>query len=341
MKIYVKPAELRRVLRDLAPHRVAVAYVGGDWVQYIDAKKLNEIVLSPTLGSNPRAIEEIIDSLGISNVHFLDQLHSKIYLGMERAVLGSPNLSSNGFSDAGKHEAIVLLDETEALETLNVLFEEYLVMAAAMYPTEQRKLEKLAELKMLARRARRNGVDVDVLPSKNRPLTSYTIGRDKIHIAWYGSSVADYNEPVVRKAIGNKVDVSLEKYFHDSMQFLNRDSIKEGDWILCWRCTEEGMARKNGKVSWMHVDCVIRDGFDDEHYPKLAGQLSPHDPAEEPFEIDENVRNIVIEALNSKKFESLLAIKEPWSLNDAANEVDSFLKNIQRVAQQLAAGRRP
>ena len=108
MTICSNAEQLRNALNKIKPTKIAVAYVGAGWENYILLEHLEEIIVSPTLGSNPFAIEEIMNKLGAEKVHFLDRLHSKLYLGKQSALLGSPNLSDNGFSDSGNLEAGVV-----------------------------------------------------------------------------------------------------------------------------------------------------------------------------------------------------------------------------------------
>ena len=84
----VSGASIKVGLREVMPTHVAAAYVGRDWRTYIDTQQLKEIVVSPTLGSNPYAIAEIAKDIGWENVHFLINLHAKIYLGGERCRSG-------------------------------------------------------------------------------------------------------------------------------------------------------------------------------------------------------------------------------------------------------------
>ena len=325
--IYGNADDIRRVLRDVAPRKIAVAYVGGDWEKYVEHSGLDEIIVSPTLGSNPRAIERLMDLLGASSVHFLDDLHSKIYLGSSRALVGSANLSRNGFSDSGNREVMVLVDEGNALDTLNCLYRDYKESAILSYPSEASKRRKIAELKQLSRLARMNQVAVDIMPSSATQLLDYKKGRDRVHVVWYQSKDVIFNESAVRGVLRSDSEAPLEGCFFDSMQFAREDDIQVGDWILCWICTQKGLANKSARWKWMYVDVVIENGFVDPQWPKLAGQLKKHDMCEEPFELNRLVENAMVEVLNSGRFSSLLATDE-WSLQAADSEVGVFLDHV-------------
>ena len=81
MKLLTSSKEIRDGLSRIKPSRIAVAFVGSNWRDFVPAHYLEEIILSPTLGSNPKAIEDLFKELSPARVHFLDELHSKIYLG--------------------------------------------------------------------------------------------------------------------------------------------------------------------------------------------------------------------------------------------------------------------
>ncbi|WGS51118.1 phospholipase D family protein [Paraburkholderia sp. D15] len=108
---FVHGNDIQRGLRKISPSQIAVAYVGIDWKAYILPEKLQDIVLSPTIGTNPVAIVEIAEAIGWEHVHFLDNLHAKIYLGEHGAAVGSFNLTANGLSAACLQEAGFLVED--------------------------------------------------------------------------------------------------------------------------------------------------------------------------------------------------------------------------------------
>ena len=61
MFICTNPKELRDAIAAVQPDRIAVAFIGINWQEYVDISSIKEIIVSPTLGSNPRAIENIMD----------------------------------------------------------------------------------------------------------------------------------------------------------------------------------------------------------------------------------------------------------------------------------------
>lgn len=146
MKMLVTSHEIREALSDIKPKQVAVAYVGSGWSKFVNANRLKEIRVSPTLGSNPKAIEELMNAIGYENVYFLDELHAKIYLDKNAAVIGSCNLSDNAMGDGGLLECAVLIDESEHIKTPHDTFDGYKNVAKEKYPTRKEKIEKLRKL---------------------------------------------------------------------------------------------------------------------------------------------------------------------------------------------------
>ena len=134
---------IKKAIKELKPNKIAVAYIGADWEKYIDQDTLKEleIILSPTIGSNPQAIHSLVKKIkgGWNNVHFLTKLHAKFYLGNEAAILGSFNLSGNGFEVYGLEEIGVKIIEEKPRKTLDDEFERLKTEAKNEFETEKAK----------------------------------------------------------------------------------------------------------------------------------------------------------------------------------------------------------
>lgn len=112
--------DIKSTIRDISPTSIAVAYVGIDWASYVSPDRIKEIILSPTLGSNPYAIVNMAKYIGWENIYFLDNLHAKIYLSASQAAVGSFNLTANGLSAQGLEEAGFFIEEKEEIDGLRV-----------------------------------------------------------------------------------------------------------------------------------------------------------------------------------------------------------------------------
>ena len=86
-------------------------------------------------------------------------LHSKLYLGKQSALLGSPNLSENSFADLGRFEVGVVMTEPNDLEQLDEIFEYYKKLAINLYATPESKQEKLKLLKKQLETANSNNIN--------------------------------------------------------------------------------------------------------------------------------------------------------------------------------------
>jgi hypothetical protein len=333
MKVLTSAKEIRDALRDVKPSRVAVAYVGSGWKKYLSAKHLREIVLSPTLGSNPRAIEEFMRELGDENVYFLDHLHSKIYLGANAALLGSCNLSDNGISDHGLFEAAVELVDIDVMNQLLMQIEHYKEIARKEYPTLKKKIARLKTLKKQCDEAQWFGL-MNSVGHKAPSVENYESVLDRIHVVWCGSEEADFNEKLIHDAVPDCRDP--DEYFLYTLQFHEDDDVQPGDWLLCWDCDDRGLPKKSGDVSWMQVHHVIPNGFAAKDYSKLVGQTKRklRRPLEPPFKLDDSTKTLIRKTLSSRDFPELLSLDEAiWHLGPADKVTPAFIDALKKASR--------
>lgn len=179
MKVLTSASEIRASIKDLQPTRIAVGYIGLGWRNYVSEESLKEIVVSPRLGSNPAAIRALMKKLGDDHVYLLEKLHSKIYLGASKAVLGSCNLSDNGFSDGGLLESAVELDDKKMRSALADKFDEYKKEAQQDFPTHQAKLNRLEILEVEYAKAKKAGL---LGTTEGLSIKKFELGSKRIHI---------------------------------------------------------------------------------------------------------------------------------------------------------------
>ena len=140
--------EIAPCLTEVSPHHIAVAYIGCDWEEFIKHEGLEEIILSPTIGSNPDAIEQIAEKISWDRVLFLDNLHAKIYIGKDSAIIGSSNLSRNGLGvSEGLEECAVNITEDKEIGKITAYYGKLRELAHKAYPTYEKKLQRLSKLK--------------------------------------------------------------------------------------------------------------------------------------------------------------------------------------------------
>jgi len=336
MTIYNTAEELRTALNEVNPSKIAVAFIGIRWKDFLLPDSLKEIILSPTLGSNPYAIQQVIDQIGIDNVHFLDDLHTKIYIGANSALLGSCNLSRNGFSDDGNFEVGLIFSEEKYLRQLNEIFDDYRNKANDLYPDAESKEKRLEELYRQWQVAKESGTDSILV--NNGEVTPSILDRvpnkgERIHIAGWSCDFT-YNEEVIRAVLPEANN--LEAYFSDGRSILENDEIKEGDWILSYRCKKNGYPYRNTRIDWIYIHHVIPNGAeceDDERYTKLVGQAKNKDCPPQPFKLDDQTQALIRDALNLPEFE---AFASQESLASTAELISVFLAYLRNESVELA-----
>lgn len=327
--VITKPAELKKTLNDIRPTYIAVAYLGDGWDSYLK-RMPQELVVSPTVGSNPRAIRAAIRRIGIDHVHFLDDLHAKIYLGKNAALVGSCNLSGNGF-DGGHKEAAVLVKGESQINQLHAVVARYIDQARRGYPTEEKKWEQLKKLDRdwKSTPPSRNGrkAKSKKTPSLEEYLRHPSTAR--IHIVWCQSVKTIYNKNVIRENLPEAKEADPADFIEMEMWVTEEDDIRNGDWTLLWRCRNDGSPRKNSRVDWMFVDRVIPHGIKNGgSYTKLVCQLKEEPYPTPPFCLNDRVKARIRQQL--PKFPALLSVDdEAWYLKKADAVVPEFLKRLQ------------
>lgn len=329
MKVLTCSDEIRSELNQLKPSKVAVAFVGYGWGEYVCSKDLIEIVLCPKFGSNPKAIEGLIEEIGIDNVHFLNKLHSKFYIGDRKAILGSCNLSNNGIGKTDRFEAAVTIDDPALLDKLSATFDDYKATAKQDYPSKESKTEQLKKLEREWKDALKHGFINDKSPT----LEDYQIGRDRIHVAWYLSASnnkddgSEYDTVEIAKKTGI-TDLPLDKNFSGYMDFHEEDPVEHGDWILSWKCKKDGEPYGLNNIDWLYVHDVVSQGSRDDDYTKVA--LERKGRPCHPFELDKKAKNIIQDLLKSGNFpEMRMNNSHDWRLRPSDKVTPRFLAELR------------
>lgn len=319
-------AAIKRSLREVSPISIAVAYVGIDWSTYIDTSTLKEIILSPTIGSNPVAISQLVDKLGWENIYFLDNLHSKVYLGTAQAAVGSFNLTANGLSAAGLQEAGYLISEPDAIARLRDLLAEYKALATAAYPTKLTKSKRLTELRAIWDRAIKTGSIRN--DSKSGDIGDYvsTPGDPDVYVCCTWGDLK-YSAQVVSPST-----------ISQSLSFLDTDEIKPDRWILCWAAKDDGYPSKHYDPYWLHIDEVLKDGAIDTKYTQIAIERNDRLFLNYPFELTPQTVEALRAVLSSGDFPELLGNKDPWSVNDTVARLPDFFEKVHQSMRSEISG---
>jgi predicted nucleic-acid-binding protein len=275
----VSGGELAIQLRNIIPKSIAVAYVSKSWAEYIDINVLSKLVVSPQLGSDPSAIVDIAENIGWDNVHILEKIHSKIYIGDDSVMLGSANLSYSAFGETDQEEACVVLKDQESLETSRNLFERYINTAQKQYPNKKSKLERIDKLREENRKALAHGIYELEEKDMNRvkPFNEYSCERDGlVFFVPYlgGETVYDPSLP----------EVIMDDIY--SIVHLSPKDIKPtSQWILHWKITGKGFVHGKFIIEWVYIHEVFDNGTQDPGYEAVGIQReSLNIPENKPFD---------------------------------------------------------
>jgi hypothetical protein len=318
---------IAKVLKRVSPVSIAVAYVGKDWKSYADTFK--EIVVSPTIGSNPYALKDIIDQIGADNVYFLDELHSKIYLGDNSALIGSANLSNNALSDYNLLETVALVEDADSLKQLRSTIDFYKEQSRKLYKDKEATMARLQSL-----------IDQTKPPSVNYRSVNfrdYDIDKsnNRIIIAWYSDDRLKLNSEAIKDsgANYNPDEDCTNTFFED-------DEILNDDWILNWRITSAEKPHKALKPFWMKVTRCISESNEDELYTKIAYERNLKSATIPPFELDEDVIEVFKELMGKAKYSKFwkentkISGADVW-LAPSQAETRDFLREWQKLLKSI------
>lgn len=318
-KLITDRSQMLRELQALQPRRIAVAYVGRDWRELLGKdRKLEEVILAPVVGTNPTAVREIARALkSWDRVHFLDQLHAKVYLGNGAALIGSANLSGNALLHGGMQlfEMLVRTTDTNVLELAEREFENYRALAMSAYRS---KADKIARIEQLEAEQTRIENTHKRLAGKGAPtLDRYKVGSLPVHLEWWESEHEDGCDPDDTNYINTKIG-SLASEFG------------VGNWVLQWRCDAKGMPTGRRTLEWMRIDAIRlgQASGEDTYTDQLAERVEPPKNTV-PFQLDDRVQKAFRELMRKSDL-------RPDGTEDVSYEaipraaVDVFLLELQR-----------
>lgn len=343
MKI-ISTKDIKEALKSVKPEKVAVAYLGLDWDTFIDDTTPLEIIISPTLGTNPKAVLDIVEKKGWSNVHFLNNLHTKLYIGADKAAFGSFNLSRNGIdSESGSEELGVITGNKEQIDLLNVEFERLLKLAKHGYRTVESKKERLKTLRSQINRAYASGQDSALLSldeNANKPvsLKDYNPNDNKFLICWYIHDSDPIDYAAVKETTGGEISENdIETY----TTVLPEDKVEADSWVLQWRINNNGEPHKTDLLSWLYVHRVLPNTVKVEDaggYTISIIQLKDKKPPE-PFDLEEpGVQQVLKNLLMAPDFKGLRRNDdELWSVEKSRGEIfENFIRAAQKALQDIA-----
>lgn len=279
--------EIQEAIKRCKPCQIAVAYIGIDWHDFIPVTTILEaVIVSPTIGMNPKAIVALAKAIGWDKLFFLNELHAKIYLGRLSAIVGSANLTQNGLSGHTLIELCVEINSETGVKEIGRFLTDLKSRAQNLYPTTERKKAQIRELERTWNAAIANRIIClpPNRPDKSNNFTDFEhLGEDHFYVCWYQDG--DFELADDLKAIENEIQ--------DQMHFAKSDNVKTDKWILTWRINNQSLPFGKVRPEWMYIHEVYDDGVikGDDDYPKCAIERSDKVTPEPPFELTSEVEN--------------------------------------------------
>lgn len=262
-----------------APRQIAVAFLGADWKTYISRPdQLTAVILSPTLGTNPRAVTALARAISWERIFFLKELHAKIYIGEARGVLGSANLTANGLSGEHLLECCVEITDQAELSDLELLFKAFKSSAENQFPTTALKKQQLSALYDLWNAALANRL-VSPTNETSPSINEFELASNEhFYVLWYMPPPPyDYSDEVkqIQSRIVEEIHLSPE------------DAPQKNKFALLWKKTAKGNVDRWVSPYWMYIHEVIRDAIVAKGYEYTTCVIQRNDLAvpPEPFEL--------------------------------------------------------
>lgn len=297
--------KIAQVIQDITPKKIAVAFVGEDWNNYLKdetLKGLESIVVSPTEGSNPKAIRAIVEKNGWERVHFLKRLHAKIYIGPDYSIVGSANLSKNGLlgDESGLFETCV---KFKTNDDINEIYDAILNEAHKNFNTPQAKNEELKRLQGIWNRRIAASLSKET-QRKNVQFQNFDIKSfGNICLDWF-----EYAEPRPSVKKGSDIGAHVSS-FEDWVYVNSIDQIAENDWVLYWRRTDKSKKmKKKSKLKWTFIHKIFWNVVNEktsDGYSSLAVQYENQPIPQVPFEITNEFRDAFCNIINHPQYDDL------------------------------------
>lgn len=257
--------EIAKAIQRVEPRRIAVAYLGRRWKEYLpNVDELEAVVISPNLGTDPRSVKELVKRLSIDGqdgwdrVFLHDDLHAKVYLGKTAAVLGSANLSFGGLGDPRRREICSETSLPKDWDVLDQFFETLKKEAKNQYGSASEKKKRLLTLEAEIKSNPYDGSERMASSFEKFELDA----PDEFYVAYYTTESLVYTE----------AGKQWEEKILDALSFAKTDKLDKRKWILCWHLMPKGKPApaNTSNYKWMKVDETLPDGADDDGYPQLV-----------------------------------------------------------------------
>lgn len=311
MKRIIKDSEIGEVIKEMNIEKIAVAYIGKDYSEYIGKnanKSLKKMIVSATIGSNPYAIKELMDyeeNCGDFEISFLNNLHAKIYWSKEKAIITSANLTRNGLSgeDDSLREIGYIIDDSEEIMEIEKIFDEYYKDSIKDWDTKENIVEKL-------KKNYQKAVKENILNKKNE----YDINSD-FEIALVSTEQIIHKkkkkeelEKLKYYPLKDIENLEYEKYIQYEFSLSDEQINKyKNKWVLnlTYSCCKNKIDIHDPYFIFVHdiiKDAVKFQENEEKTYCNLAVQWYLQKRKTEPFELNEKVQNILKKILKEDDY---------------------------------------
>ncbi len=321
MKLLNSSSEIAKSLKDFPPNRIAVAYLGLNWRNYIDVDSIENLVLSPTIGTNPNAVADLVEAVGWEKIYFLPRLHSKIYISKKQIVLGSANLSQNGLGDNEQYEICVLSKDQRIIREASILYESYLKKSKELYPSIERKIFKLNQLWDQYNKKIASGMETKQNISRN--FMKYVPElHGNFYVIWYVDGDTSYKTENIPEIVLNEIVSELH--------FSSEDNIESGKWVLYWKLNKNNTVNQSVNIFWMYIHEIYPDGCDDEGYENLGIQRDSMEIPDEPFKITKKFKKNFTKIVESGQYDEFRDSQgDTWFVKNTFDRFQPFISEIQ------------
>lgn len=321
---------IHKAIEKCAPSHIAVAYIGKDWKAFVKhPEKLESIIVSPTIGSNPFAIKELASEIGWSKIYFLDGLHAKIYLGVNCAVVGSANLTHNGLSGDSLYELSVEITNKAELRDIQNTINKLMEKSEKHYPTENDKKNKIIELEKSWSKAISNGIFSDNSMNHFSFSNFELLSDDQFYIVWYQYSGCEYSEDIM----------AIKSLLGDDLHFHQSDNVETNKWALTWKITNKSKPHKLKHLQWLYIDEIFDNGIIDKDYDytKCAFERNDKIKPTPPFKITKEVETAFKKAVIEKDIAKYL-IQEQKEIFSLQYSFKGLPKLINKMKKYITLG---
>jgi hypothetical protein len=258
--MFLTDDELSSNIRELVGEggsRCAVAFIGKEAEGIVPPG--TQIICNLMSGAtNPATIEHLMKN-GECEIRKLDDLHAKVYLGRDRAIVGSANLSANGLGyepatgSGGWQEAGYKVTRKSDLEKIEEWFAEKWESAEAISSKDITEAKKRWALRQRFRPA-------------NKSYEEYVEnGGAEIMLAWTCTDEKWVVTKTGKKAAsqaGKQPGTETVGYIEDSIEITVEDKnfFKPGTWVLRFEADEDGRVPV-GPIKWFQCGAFIDNAY--------------------------------------------------------------------------------